>query len=158
FAKYFGSGVIMSTDFIHLLSPALEALASPCLSPGWFQYPYALALCMLSIFSIFILKLVAFRWGTAKVEKLGIRHDPHGHYTGSHAAHGPEGAQKPRPTSRRSARTAPPAIASARAPPPPPATRMPTNFPDNTSNISNINSTTPTTSAGTRTRTTSGGT
>ncbi|KAJ7314413.1 ZIP-like iron-zinc transporter [Mycena albidolilacea] len=95
FAKYFGSGVIIATAFIHLLSPGLEELSSPCLSPGWSEYPYALALCLLSIFSIFILELVAFRWGTSKLERLGLRHDPHGHYTGSHAAHGPEGAQTP---------------------------------------------------------------
>ncbi|KAJ7653132.1 ZIP-like iron-zinc transporter [Mycena polygramma] len=93
FAKYFGSGVIIATAFIHLLSPGLDELSSPCLSPGWSEYPYALALCLLSIFSIFILELVAFRWGTSKLEKLGLRHDPHGHHTASHAAHGPEGAQ-----------------------------------------------------------------
>ncbi|KAJ7905981.1 ZIP-like iron-zinc transporter [Mycena leptocephala] len=95
FAKYFGSGVIIATAFIHLLSPALDELSSPCLGPRWAEYPYALALCMLSIFAIFILELIAFRWGTAKLEKLGLRHDPHGHYTGSHAAHGPEGTQTP---------------------------------------------------------------
>jgi zinc transporter 1/2/3 len=55
--------------------------------------PYALAFCLLSIFSIFIVELVAFRWGTAKLEKLGLKHDPHGHSAGgSHAAHGPESA------------------------------------------------------------------
>ncbi|KAK7024950.1 ZIP-like iron-zinc transporter [Favolaschia claudopus] len=95
FAKYFGSGVIIATAFIHLLSPGLEELSSPCLSPGWSEYPYALALCLLSIFSIFIVELIAFRWGTSKLAKLGLRHDPHGHYTGSHAAHGPEGTQTP---------------------------------------------------------------
>ncbi|KAF8840803.1 ZIP zinc/iron transport family [Paxillus ammoniavirescens] len=91
FAKYFGSGVIIATSFIHLLSPALDELGSPCLSPAWQQYPYALALAMLSLFSIFIIELVAFRWGTAKLAALGIKHDAHGHGVGSHAAHGPEG-------------------------------------------------------------------
>ncbi|KAJ7214246.1 ZIP-like iron-zinc transporter [Mycena haematopus] len=90
FAKYFGSGVIIATAFIHLLSPALDELSNPCLSPAWAEYPYALALCLLSIFSIFILELVAFRWGTARLQKINISHDPHGHNTGSHAAHGPE--------------------------------------------------------------------
>lgn len=65
---------------------------------------------MLSIFSIFIVELVAFRWGTAKLAKIGRTHgkipsqcqrniieglsahlDAHGHELGSHAAHGPEG-------------------------------------------------------------------
>ncbi|KIJ14870.1 hypothetical protein PAXINDRAFT_169551 [Paxillus involutus ATCC 200175] len=90
FAKYFGSGVIIATSFIHLLSPALDELSSPCLSPAWLEYPYALAFAMLSLFSIFIIELVAFRWGTAKLAALGIKHDAHGHGVGSHAAHGPE--------------------------------------------------------------------
>jgi len=55
FAKYFGSGVIVrgfypfivplthgssqiATAFIHLLNPAIEALSSPCLAPGWSEY------------------------------------------------------------------------------------------------------------------------
>ncbi|KAF7334697.1 ZIP-like iron-zinc transporter [Mycena venus] len=60
FAKYFGSGVIIATAFIHLLSPGLDELSSPCLSPAWSEYVH-----------------------------------PHGHYTGSHAAHGPEGTHAP---------------------------------------------------------------
>ncbi|KAJ3720587.1 ZIP-like iron-zinc transporter [Lentinula raphanica] len=91
FAKFFGSGVIIATAFIHLLAPALDELGSPCLSEAWGEYPYALALCLLSIFSIFIIELVAFRWGTALLAKIGVHHDAHGHDTGSHAAHGPEG-------------------------------------------------------------------
>ncbi|KAJ7767022.1 ZIP-like iron-zinc transporter [Mycena maculata] len=90
FAKYFGSGVIIATAFIHLLSPGLDELSSVCLSPAWQEYPYALALCLLSIMSIFILELVAFRWGTARLQRLNMTHDPHGHHVGSHAAHGPE--------------------------------------------------------------------
>lgn len=74
--------------------------------------PYALALCLLSIFVIFIVELVAFRWGTSKLEKIGLHHglffhsfliftysqlvsDNHGHNLGSHAAHGPEGTFDP---------------------------------------------------------------
>ncbi|KAF8637660.1 hypothetical protein AX17_002728 [Amanita inopinata Kibby_2008] len=84
FAKYFGSGVIAT--------PAIEELNSQCLSDEWRTYPYALALCLISIFSIFIVELIAFRWGTAKLAKIGLRHDAHGHSQGSsHAAHGPEG-------------------------------------------------------------------
>ncbi|THH10716.1 hypothetical protein EW146_g8287 [Bondarzewia mesenterica] len=93
FAKYFGSGVIIATAFIHLLSPALSELTSPCLASGWQDYPYALALALLSIFSIFIVELLAFRIGTAKLRKLGITHDAHGHGVGAHSAHGPEGSQ-----------------------------------------------------------------
>lgn len=90
FAKYFGSGVIIATAFIHLLSSGITELSSPCLSPAWQVYPYALAFSMLSLFCIFVVELVAFRWGTAKLAALGVVHDAHGHGVGSHAAHGPE--------------------------------------------------------------------
>jgi zinc transporter 1/2/3 len=90
FAKYFGSGVIIATAFIHLLAPALEELGSPCLTGDWTVYPWALALCMFSIFVIFFVELAAFRWGTKRLAKLGVTYDAHGHGHGAHAAHGPE--------------------------------------------------------------------
>ncbi|KZV66307.1 ZIP-like iron-zinc transporter [Peniophora sp. CONT] len=91
FAKYFGSGVIIATAFIHLLAPALDELGSDCLDPKWQDYPYALALALLSIFLLFVAELFAFRIGTAKLKRLGIpSYDAHGHGLGSHAAHGPE--------------------------------------------------------------------
>ncbi|KIY47565.1 Zinc/iron permease, partial [Fistulina hepatica ATCC 64428] len=95
FAKYFGSGVIIATAFIHLLDPAISELSSDCIGAAWGDYPYALALCMLSIFSIFVVELVSFRWGSARLRRLGIGYDAHGHAGGgtAHAAHGPE----PRP-------------------------------------------------------------
>lgn len=96
FAKYFGSGVIIATAFIHLLDPATDELGSPCLGPGWSEYPYALAIALISIFMIFIVELVAFRWGTAKLASIGISHDAHGHGPGGHAAHGPENADAAR--------------------------------------------------------------
>ncbi|KAH9172991.1 ZIP-like iron-zinc transporter [Lactarius sanguifluus] len=98
FAKYFGSGVIIATAFIHLLSPAIDALSSECLGPAWREYPYALALALLSSFFIFTVELFAFRIGTAKLKKLGVRHDAHGHHVGSVVAHGPESSPIPGPT------------------------------------------------------------
>ncbi|KAF8587582.1 ZIP-like iron-zinc transporter [Ramaria rubella] len=99
FAKYFGSGVIVATAFIHLLAPAADALTSSCLTGVWTQYPWAFAISMTAVFGIFFLELFAFRWGSSKLAKLGIHaHDPHGHdleSEGSHAAHGPE-SQVPR--------------------------------------------------------------
>lgn len=61
----------------------------------------------MSIFIIFIVEIVAFRWGTSKLKEVGKSHgafflctdicllnvtqkDAHGHNLGSHAAHGPE--------------------------------------------------------------------
>jgi len=89
FVKYFGSGVIIATAFIDLLAPALEELGSPCLSPQWGIYPYALALAMLSIFAIFIVEIVAFRWGMARLHKIGIGISPdaHGHHNHAVSSH-----------------------------------------------------------------------
>ena len=44
---------------------------------------------------IFIVELIAFRWGTAKLASIGMSHDAHGHGhgVGALAAHGPEGAE-----------------------------------------------------------------
>lgn len=80
FAKYFGAGVIIATAFIHLLSPALDALGSECLTGTWTVYPWALAISMMSVFGIFTLELVAFRLGMGWMEKFGIEvsHDTHG--------------------------------------------------------------------------------
>jgi len=36
--------------------------------------PYALALALLSSFVIFIVEIIAFRFGTAKLKKIGIHH------------------------------------------------------------------------------------
>ncbi|KAH9056715.1 ZIP-like iron-zinc transporter [Lactarius vividus] len=99
FAKYFGSGVIIATAFIHLLSPAIDELSSQCLGPAWKEYPYALALALLSAFFIFTVELFAFRIGTAKLKKLGVSHDAHGHHAGGVLAHGPESSPVPGPTS-----------------------------------------------------------
>ncbi|KZS90907.1 ZIP-like iron-zinc transporter [Sistotremastrum niveocremeum HHB9708] len=78
-AKYFGSGVIIATAFIHLLDPAIEELGSPCLSGTWQEYPWALALSMFAVFAIFLVELLAFRIGTAYLNKRGISPNPHGH-------------------------------------------------------------------------------
>jgi zinc transporter 1/2/3 len=43
FAKYFGSGVIIATAFIHLLSPAIDELTSPCLGAAWQDYVSSLS-------------------------------------------------------------------------------------------------------------------
>lgn len=98
FAKYFGSGVIIATAFIHLLAPAFEALGSECLGDGWKTYPWASAITMMSMFALFLTELFAFRIGTAKLEALKVNYDPHGHdlaEAGHHSAHGPEAERNP---------------------------------------------------------------
>ncbi|KAH7335131.1 ZIP-like iron-zinc transporter [Rhizoctonia solani] len=87
-AKYFGSGVIIATAFIHLLAPAVGQLGSECLHGVWEEYPWAPAIAMMAVFAIFFVELAAYRWGTAKLDALGVK--AYGH----HGAHGPEITQQ----------------------------------------------------------------
>ncbi|KZV85852.1 ZIP zinc/iron transport family [Exidia glandulosa HHB12029] len=92
FVKFFGSGVIIATAFIHLLAPAFESLSNPCLAAGWDDYPWAPAMAMLAVFALFLVELVAYRWGTAKMTALGLSAHAFSdtQAAGMSAAHGPE--------------------------------------------------------------------
>lgn len=46
--RYFGSGVILATAFMHLLQPAAEELGSPCLSSTFQEYPFAFLFALFS--------------------------------------------------------------------------------------------------------------
>ncbi|GAA6000025.1 hypothetical protein JCM10207_006018 [Rhodosporidiobolus poonsookiae] len=91
-AKYFGSGVIIATSFIHLLAPAFEALGSECLTGAWGDYDWAPAIAMASVFGIFLVELVATRTGSSFLRKRGLQvHDPHhsrGRNEVGHSGHG----------------------------------------------------------------------
>ncbi|KAK9488169.1 Zinc/iron permease [Lipomyces starkeyi] len=63
-AKFFGSGVIIATAFIHLLSPAVDALGDPCLGGTWVVYPWAIAIAMIAVFILFFIELVTYRYAT----------------------------------------------------------------------------------------------
>ncbi|KAF2792325.1 ZIP zinc/iron transport family [Melanomma pulvis-pyrius CBS 109.77] len=75
-AKYFGSGVIIATAFIHLLAPANEALGDPCLTgPIADGYPWPEAIALMTIFLMFFLELMTMRYAN-----FGGEHDhEHGH-------------------------------------------------------------------------------
>ncbi|KAK4056706.1 hypothetical protein OIO90_002258 [Microbotryomycetes sp. JL221] len=91
FVKYFGSGVIVATGFIHLLAPAWDALTSECLTGAWTEYDWAPAIAMMSVFAIFIVELIAHRAGSAYLRKRGLpAHDPHSTAgnLASHTTHG----------------------------------------------------------------------
>jgi len=70
--RYFGTGVILSTAFIHLLAEAWLALSSACLTGTWTEYPWPAALAMSSVFVLFVIELVAHRAGQAYLRKRGI--------------------------------------------------------------------------------------
>ncbi|GAA96064.1 uncharacterized protein L969DRAFT_17204 [Mixia osmundae IAM 14324] len=83
FVKYFGSGVIIATAFIHLLAPAFDELTAPCLTGTWTVYDWAPAIAMMSVFMIFILEIIAFRIGSARLRKLGLdNYNAHDHALG----------------------------------------------------------------------------
>ena len=47
--KFFGSGVVISTAFIHLLAPGLAKLSSPCLGHIWSTWPFGLTFVMIAM-------------------------------------------------------------------------------------------------------------
>lgn len=74
-AKYFGSGVIVATAFIHLLAPANEALTSPCLSGPITSYDWVEGIALMTIFSLFFVELMVMRY---------VRFEAHSHDDDDH--------------------------------------------------------------------------
>ncbi len=79
-AKYFGSGVIVATAFIHLLQPADENLSYECLGAPFTEYPMAYAICLIMIFVMFFSELIAYRWIETKIAPINAsQHVPLAH-------------------------------------------------------------------------------
>lgn len=76
-AKFFGSGVIIATAFIHLLAPAVEALSSPCLDEGSpiTQYDWAEGICLMTVFVMFLAELLLDHFAVGVMHGAG-GHDP----------------------------------------------------------------------------------
>ncbi|PNS21817.1 Anthranilate synthase component 1 [Sphaceloma murrayae] len=72
-AKYFGSGVIIATAFIHLLVPANENLLNECLTGPITEYPWVEGIALMTIFVLFFVELMTMRYA-----KFGHSHD-HSH-------------------------------------------------------------------------------
>ncbi|KAL4811429.1 Zinc/iron permease [Aspergillus unguis] len=60
-AKYFGSGVIIATAFIHLLAPAEEALRDDCLAGPISEYPWVEGIILMTIVAMFLVELMIMR-------------------------------------------------------------------------------------------------
>lgn len=73
-AKFFGSGVIVATAFIHLLQPASEALGNDCLGGTFAEYPWAFGICLMSLFLLFFTEIVTHYYVTK-----AMGGDPHDH-------------------------------------------------------------------------------
>ncbi|KAI4247100.1 MAG: hypothetical protein LQ352_006223 [Teloschistes flavicans] len=63
-AKYFGSGVIIATAFIHLLAPANDALTDDCLTGPITEYDWVEGICLMTVFVLFFTELMAMRYAT----------------------------------------------------------------------------------------------
>ncbi|GAB7338268.1 hypothetical protein MBLNU457_4590t1 [Dothideomycetes sp. NU457] len=81
-AKYFGSGVIIATAFIHLLAPGVEALSSPCLSGPITDYSWPEGIVLMTIVVLFFVELMTMRYA-----KFGQSHDDHDHEAGQPHSH-----------------------------------------------------------------------
>lgn len=79
-AKFFGSGVIIATAFIHLLQPANEALTTECLGEAWQVYPYAFAICLVTLFILFFFELMAYRFVDKKISLAEEGGHSHSHF------------------------------------------------------------------------------
>ncbi|KAI3403247.1 hypothetical protein KGF56_003953 [Candida oxycetoniae] len=57
--KFFGSGVIIATGFIHLLAESSEALTNECLGAPFTEYPFAEGIALIAVFFIFFFDVIA---------------------------------------------------------------------------------------------------
>lgn len=75
-AKYFGSGVIIATAFIHLLAPAEDALKNPCLTGPITEYSWVEGIILMTIVVLFFVELMVMRFSHFGS---GHTHDEEGH-------------------------------------------------------------------------------
>ncbi|RAH53381.1 high affinity zinc ion transporter [Aspergillus piperis CBS 112811] len=62
FARYFGTGVIVATAFIHLLDPAYESIGSTTcvgVSKNWAEYSWCPAIVLASVMVVFLMDLAS---------------------------------------------------------------------------------------------------
>ncbi|SAM05594.1 hypothetical protein [Absidia glauca] len=58
--KFFGTGVVLATSFVHMLPEAIERFGSPCLSEGWHSYhAFGGVFCMIAAFVLQWIELAA---------------------------------------------------------------------------------------------------
>lgn len=82
--KYFGSGVIFATGFIHLLQPSNDDLSTDCLGGVWVTYPMAFAFMMISFFVLFLFELVSFHYLDRKLSEYSDEVEGEEGHTHSH--------------------------------------------------------------------------
>lgn len=78
-AKYFGTGVIVATAFIHLLEPANDNLSNECLGGTFEDYPWAYGIALMSLFVLFFFELASFNMVDRKIANESTGHS-HSHF------------------------------------------------------------------------------
>jgi solute carrier family 39 (zinc transporter), member 1/2/3 len=84
-AKYFGSGVIVATAFIHLLGPAEDALRNPCLTGPITSYSWAEGIILMTIFVLFFVELMVMRYGNFEHDHEHEHEQKHEHEHDKHS-------------------------------------------------------------------------
>ncbi|KAI8072729.1 Zinc/iron permease [Gongronella butleri] len=90
-ARFFGTGVILATAFVHMLPDAFNNFQSPCLTEGWLSYgAFAGVFCMIASFSLQLLELASI----AQLKKIntGSGHEEEGRVNGNGVVCEPESA------------------------------------------------------------------
>ncbi|CAI5759035.1 unnamed protein product [Candida verbasci] len=59
--RYFGSGVIIATGFIHLMAESSQSLNNECLGGVFNRYPMTEGICLMSVFFIFFFDIIAHK-------------------------------------------------------------------------------------------------
>ncbi|GEQ70839.1 hypothetical protein JCM33374_g4519 [Metschnikowia sp. JCM 33374] len=77
FCKYFGSGVIVATAFIHLLYHANSTLSGDCLGEAWGQYPYALGIMLVTLFALLLSEFLAHKYVENKIGAAAVHEHSH---------------------------------------------------------------------------------
>lgn len=67
--KYFGSGVIIATGFIHLMAEAAANLSNECLGPPFTEYPFAEGIALIGVFCIFFFDVIAHQRLSVKAKE-----------------------------------------------------------------------------------------
>lgn len=68
-ARFFGSGVILATAFIHLLGESNDSFASPCLSEAYKEYLWGSALALMGVFTMFTIEVITQRMMDIKMKR-----------------------------------------------------------------------------------------
>ncbi|KAK9769986.1 putative Zinc/iron permease [Seiridium cardinale] len=91
FARYFGSGVIIATAFIHLLDPAYDEIGpASCvgMTGGWAEYSWPAGITLTSVMVIFLFDFLADWYVERKYGKILPEHGASGALPASSAEHG----------------------------------------------------------------------